>query len=311
MDQTSIKLRWNAIDNYEKSTVQYKLECFKCSSDVRNGRVDSTSSPYSKSSVATRTSTTCHERVACESYVEMSPRRDELFDNMVALSALDADTAYVFELHAEHVKGAFKTKTVDVMVRTLPPVGGLQVHNLTAFQFVDMNQILVAWSEPSPVDVFSAYEIRYWPRGNTDKASVLAIRAPARNFTFKNSNPSVISNNLYVFQIRGKSNRGWTSYSEPPCEAVKISSASFFYSRDNAQIINVSLPASSFYSNWMVTKDAAFTSMATSDHSIASVNIKSANSKFSMTLTLKYGMHACTNDHVECMHVCTPATFMQ
>lgn len=118
--------------------------------------------------------------------------------------------------------------------------------------------------------LFSLYEIRYWPKGNVDKANVISIRAPARNFTFKNSNPNVISSTQYVFQIRAKTARGWTAYTEPPTEAIKISSVSFFYSKENpSALINSS---ASIYSDLMAT--AAVASSVTLDQRYSSANIK-------------------------------------
>lgn len=227
----------------------------------------------------------------------MSPRGDELFDNKLTLSSLDSDTTYVLELHAEHVHGAFKTKTVDVAIRTLAPLSSAYlVHNLSAFQFVDMNQILVMWSSSDRAD-FTAYEIRYWPKENFDKASVISIRAPAQNFTFKNSNPNVISSTQYVFQIRARVSRGgWTAYSEPPSEAVKISSVSFFYAREphHGVYLNPGIngSTSSIYANWMVTKHAgaaaSFTPIVSPDKQFVSINMQSINGNGNNIYSLFY-----------------------
>lgn len=283
LDQTSIKLRWNQIDNYDKSVVQYKLECFKCiDPNISTQTTPKSSTTSSSSSSSTSRTNGCYERQSCESYIEMTPHSDNLFDNKVTLSSLDSDTTYVLELHAEHVHGAFKTKTVDVTIRTLTPLSGLLVRNLSAYQFVDMNQILVMWSvgglDSSDI---TAYEIRYWPRESVEKANVIGIRAPAQNFTFKNSNPNVISSTQYVFQMRARTSRGWTAYTEPPSEAVKISSVSFFYARDPL-FMNASAP---FYANWMATKQVAmsgvgaFTPMITPSEQFVSINMQSINGK--------------------------------
>ena len=45
------------------------------------------------------------------------------------------------------MRGLFKTKTVDIMVRTFDDLKELEIKNLTAYQFTDMNQILLVWSE--------------------------------------------------------------------------------------------------------------------------------------------------------------------
>lgn len=161
----------------------------------------------------------------------------------VSLNSLDSNTQYLIEIYAQHVKGLFKTKTVDILVRTSDVLKELQIKNLTAYQFTDMNQILLMWSDPGfllssaaqPESVLGAskfkinnpnlflfYEIRYWPREDIEKANIITIKAPAQNFTFKNSNPNVISNNLYVFQIRGQNTRGWGPFSQP-VEAIKLS----------------------------------------------------------------------------------------
>lgn len=320
LDQTTIKLRWNAIENYEKTSVQYVLQCYKCVIENNTAAISSTSTittslnqlhkkgrgltgNTSGSSTIRRENLACHEKVACESYVEMSPKKDEIFDNKVTLSSLDSNTPYFIELYAQHVNSAFKTKTVDIMLRTLPAIADLQIKNLTAYQFVDMNQILVLWSDENypttlvtttPIPNYSirtnlnylnqnkpyvAYEIRYWPKGNVDKTNVISIKAPAQNFTFKNSNPNVISNNLYVFQIRGKTSRGWSAYSEPPCESIKISSTSFFYLKDNenanSSLASSSSSSSSFYSNFMITKGTGET---LGEQQFSSINMKSITS---------------------------------
>lgn len=143
LDETSVKLRWNLIDNYDKSTVEYKLDCFKCV-DGKEKKPNSKTTTTSMSTTSHQ-STACHERQACESYVQK--QSEEGAENRVTLSSLDSDTSYVFELHAEHLGGVFKTKTVDVLVRTLTPISSLRVRNLSAYQFVDMNQILVLWGD--------------------------------------------------------------------------------------------------------------------------------------------------------------------
>ena len=159
----------------------------------------------------------------------------------VSLNSLDSNTQYLVEIYAQHVKGLFKTKTVDIMVRTFDDIKELEIKNLTAYQFTDMNQILLVWSDPfrpassdenlfltgstikiNNPNLFLFYEIRYWPKGNVDNANILTIKAPAQNFTFKNSNPNVISHNLYVFQIRGQNAKGWGPYSAP-VDSLRIS----------------------------------------------------------------------------------------
>ena len=149
------------------------------------------------------------------------------------MNYLDSNSQYLIEIYAEHTEGLFKTKTVDIMVRTNQALRHLQVINITAYQFIDLNQIMVLWSH-NPVTsepaVFTGYELRYWPKDEYQSANVLEIKAPATNFTLKNSNPNVISNTIYVFQLRGKTSKGWASYSKP-IESIRISN---FYMKSSA-----------------------------------------------------------------------------
>lgn len=277
------------MDNYDKNSVQYKLKCYKCVEGSHNnnrlvGDVNSSTSGGLNS--RRNTNTMCVEKVECENFVEMMPKRDELFDNKVTVSSLDANTQYFFELYAQHVQSVFKTKTVDIMIRTLPALNELNVRNLTAYQFVDANQILVLWSDELTAGPlassqslktnlnykYASYEIRYWPLGNFDKANIIGIKAPASNFTFKNNNPGIISNNMYIFQIRGRTSRGWSAYSEP-VQATKISSSSFYYLQTTSQNYNNS---DAVFTNLVITKDpVAF------EQQFASINLKSIGKEMS------------------------------
>ena len=66
------------------------------------------------------------------------------------------------------------------------------------------------------------YEIRYWPKDDFDKANIIYFKGPTNNFTFKNTNPlNNSNNNLYMFQIRCKTIRGWGPFSQS-IESIKI-----------------------------------------------------------------------------------------
>ena len=73
LDQTSIKLRWDPISNYEQSMVQYKLECFKCVEHANKKEFISTE--------IIRRNSLCSERVLCENYVQIVPKKEEIFEN--------------------------------------------------------------------------------------------------------------------------------------------------------------------------------------------------------------------------------------
>ena len=168
----------------------------------------------------------CKDKQICENYVKYMPSKEILTENKIQLSSLDSNTQYLIEIYAQHTKGYFKTKTVDIMVRTYHDLPTLTITNLTAYQFTEINQILLVWSDYVNLflnkPVLLSYELRYWPKEDISKANVITIKAPARNFTLKNSNPNVLNTNLYVFQIRGQSSNGWGSYT-PPVESVSIS----------------------------------------------------------------------------------------
>ncbi len=208
MDQTSIKLRWNPIEtNYiQANTVEYKLECFKCSTP------------------STNTSSSCKQKKACESYIHYP---STLTTNQVQLSSLDSNTQYMIEIYAQHTKALFKTKTIAIMARTYQDIASLAITNLTVYQFTEINQILLIWSNQLNgllnKQMFLSYELRYWPKEEPGHANVITIKGPARNFTLKNSNPNVITNNLYVFQLRGQSSTGWGPFTQP-VESMPISS---------------------------------------------------------------------------------------
>ena len=208
MDQTSIKLRWNPIESsyITANTVEYRLDCFKCATQ------------------ATNTSSSCKQKQACENYIHYP---STLIDNQIQLSSLDSDTQYMIEIYAQHTKGLFKTKTIAIMARTYQAIASLAIANLTVYQFTEINQILLIWSNQLSgllnKQMYLSYELRYWPKEEPSHANVITIKGPAQNFTLKNSNPNVITNNLYVFQLRGQSSTGWGSFTQP-VESVPINS---------------------------------------------------------------------------------------
>ena len=78
LDQTSIKLRWDPINNYEKNMVQYKLECYKCVENSRHER------GFISTEIIRRNSM-CSEKILCENYVQIVPKKDEIFENKYVL----------------------------------------------------------------------------------------------------------------------------------------------------------------------------------------------------------------------------------
>lgn len=68
VDQATIRLRWNAIDNYEQNTIQYIVNCYKC--DKNNS-----------SSSNTLPNSVCSNKVACENFVKYIPDKNLLFNN--------------------------------------------------------------------------------------------------------------------------------------------------------------------------------------------------------------------------------------
>lgn len=212
IDQSSIKLKWNPIDNYDKNLVQYKLECSKC--------IDSSNKPKNRKSIFS-----CSERVACESYANFEPQKDQIFDNKISITQLDSAQLYSFDLYAQHLNELFKTKTVSILVKTTDPLPVNKIiTNLTAYQFVNMNQIFLSWSLADQSSVLT-YEIRYYPKDKPDQANILAINQPSLNFTFKNSNPTIIQSNVYIFQLRARTKNGWSDYTKP-VESLTISGSS-------------------------------------------------------------------------------------
>ncbi len=237
MDQATIKLRWDPIESstsYDTDQIRYKLECFKC---VTNHQ----SSNSSQSTVVKSSNALCGEKLPCESYIQIDmsssvPVVSSTLSNQVTLKSLDSNEQYFIELYAHHIQNLFRTKTVDMLVKTSEAQCDVNdlVANLTAYQFVDMNQIILLWSNAQQTQKplrIEQYEIRYWPLGYFNKANILTIQAPATNFTLRNANPSIISHNLYAFQLRVQTERkGWSAYTEP-VEAVKIvNNNNFFYS---------------------------------------------------------------------------------
>ena len=73
LDQTSIKLRWDPVNNYEKNAIQYNLECFKCVES--NARRDFISTDL------IRRNSMCSDKVPCENYVQIVPKKEEIFEN--------------------------------------------------------------------------------------------------------------------------------------------------------------------------------------------------------------------------------------
>lgn len=230
LDQTTIKLRWNRVENYDSSQLKYKVDCFKC----RAANVSTSSGSGRKLSP---TSSSCHDKTPCESYIQAVGSTTTnvnssltLDDNQLVLKSLDSNTQYLIELYAQHVNDLFKTRTVDMLIRTSEPIVSVEslIFNLTAYQFVDLSQIALVWKSIDDgqndvmTNVIRSYEVRYWPLGFFNKAGVLSVKAPANNFTFRNANPSIMAHNLYVFQIRVEtSTRGWSDYTSP-VESVKI-----------------------------------------------------------------------------------------
>jgi hypothetical protein len=258
LDQASVRLRWNLIDpasSYDIAQIRYKLDCYKCASNATN-----------------RQQKKCIERQPCESYIQI----DMTVPGQVSLKSLDPNTPYLIELYAHHAHNLFRTRTVDMLVRTsdvsptqLPP------RNLTAYQFVDLNQIIVLWStdqrQTTSIGEEEEYEIRYWPLGFfNNKANVLSIAAPASNFTFRNANPSILAHNLYVFQVRVKRARaGWSAFAAP-VEAVKIvNNNNLFYSLmkgSGAAALTTVLPsaASSLLYNQLIQQSSSSASSVSS-----------------------------------------------
>lgn len=219
LDQTSIKLRWNPIETTQSNTVEYKLDCFKCSQEQQQ----------QPQQLANNTFSSCKQKQPCDPYIHYP---STLTDNQIQLSSLDSDTQYMIEIYAQHTKGLFKTKTIAILARTYQDIATLAVANLTAYQFTEINQILLIWSHPASAAsgqwlnkqmLLLSYELRYWPKEEPTRANVITIKAPARNFTLKNSNPNVITNNLYVFQLRAQSSTGWGPFTQP-VESVPINS---------------------------------------------------------------------------------------
>ncbi len=68
LDQTSIKLRWDAVDGYPTDKVQYKVECYKC--DTKNNLNFGNAQSFG-----------CLEKLTCESYVKYLPKKEQIFKN--------------------------------------------------------------------------------------------------------------------------------------------------------------------------------------------------------------------------------------
>ncbi|CAF0783960.1 unnamed protein product [Brachionus calyciflorus] len=229
IDQTSIKLRWNSIENYDKKLVQYKLECSKCiQNPLETLLVNPSKNP--------NTIFSCNDKIPCESYINFNPKKDDIFNNQISVSQLDSSQLYSFELYAQHLNGLFKTKTVDILVKTTDPLpSNKYITNITAYQFIDMNQIFITWSLLDNIPL--NYEIRYYPRDQFDKANIITINQPVLNFTLKNSNPNVISSNIYVFQLRVRTQLGWSDYTSP-IESLKISTTSYFLRSTSSNLVS-------------------------------------------------------------------------
>lgn len=227
LDQATIKLRWESIKNYAAEKVQYKIQCYKCQEKTYN---------FHKSYINISNTNSCFRKSQCENYIKYKPEKNEIFSNEMTLSSLDANSQYQIEIYAQHIDGLFKTRTIDIKVRTSLALSQYQITNITAYQFIELNQIMVMWTFDqesklisSPIS-FDKFELRYWPKMNFKNANVLPIKAPARNFTLKNTNPNVISNTIYIFQLRVKMLEGWGPYSKP-IESIRINN---FYIRNNS-----------------------------------------------------------------------------
>jgi hypothetical protein len=107
LDQATIKLRWDAIDNYAANKVQYKLQCYKCKENFySSSNVDTALSSiepsisnakfYNSNRLRNRMTTypminsthrrnkvnsVCAEKSPCENYVRFSPKKDQIFKN--------------------------------------------------------------------------------------------------------------------------------------------------------------------------------------------------------------------------------------
>ncbi len=197
--------------------IEYKINCFKCKDE---SILTSASSSTTTTTIKTTFSNSiCKDRQSCESYVN----KYELTENKIELNSLDSNTQYLIEIYAKHKNDLFKTKTVDIMARTYQDINSLSISNFTAYQFTEINQILLVWSNmKSNRPTILSYELRYWPKDDVSKANVITIKAPANNFTLKNSNPNIINKNLYVFQLRSQSSNGWGPFTQP-VESMSIS----------------------------------------------------------------------------------------
>ncbi len=143
---------------------------------------------------------------------------------------MDSNSQYLIEIYAQHVDGLFKTKPVDIMVRTSQPLVNMLIVNLTAYQFVELNQIILIWSFEATelittlnINQFLSYELRYWPKDDFHNANILEINGPACNFTLKNSNAFASNQHfVYMFQLRGRTNSGgWSPYTSP-VESIRV-----------------------------------------------------------------------------------------
>lgn len=81
LDQTIIKLRWNQIDTYDKSQLDYKLKCYKCIDNEGDIQSKRNSTEFVVSSQLKSHNSACLKKILCENYVQITPKKDEIKDN--------------------------------------------------------------------------------------------------------------------------------------------------------------------------------------------------------------------------------------
>jgi Eph receptor B1 len=143
---------------------------------------------------------------------------------------MDSNTQYFIEIYAHHANNLFRTKTVELAVRTNKAKYNAIVLNLTCLQIETRKEYYLFWQALDPTKVLE-YEIKYWPVNEYRIArlqSVNTTHRPILNYTFGDLNP----NYVYAFQIRCRTlESGWSAYTNP-IESTKSSTGNPLFGKD-------------------------------------------------------------------------------
>ena len=237
LDQASVKLRWDSSSTpgvaAAATNIRYKLDCFKCAGSSSSCTRRSPCEAYVQIALvadenrATLSSLdpSTHYLIEIRGEIGTPPRRTKTVDMIV--QTLDAfDELAIVNLTAYQL-----VDTPQIVIAWSNPSSSSSSSSSSS----NSNQH-TSDSEYSVVDedalsyepLAMSYEIRYWPRSSSSssaaantiassRANVIALRGPASNFTLRSSASATAATglNIYAFQMRAHTARGWGPYTRP------------------------------------------------------------------------------------------------